>query len=162
MALTTRIVACRSGARAHVAGMGLAPIGGPAFLRAVLEAVSLRLSAIYRLLEPLILLGGKGSRQPPRVEVFATGGALCASPLWQQILADSLGAPLVVCPCLTEASSLGAALLGARGAGLQVDAPRPEVQRRVEPTEGGMEAMSRAFERQEHLYRAVYPEVGAR
>ncbi len=137
--------------------MGLAPLGGPAFLRAVMEAVSLRLSAIYRLLEPLILIRGKGSLDPPRVEVFATGGALCASTLWQQILADSLGTPIVVCPALTEASSIGAALLGARGSGLQVDAPKPEVQRRVEPTEGGVEAMSRAFARQEKLYRALYP-----
>jgi len=149
---------CRSGARAHIAGMGLAPVGGPAFLRAVMEAVALRLSAIYRLLEPLILIRGKeGSLNPPRVEVFATGGALCASPLWQQILADSLGTPIVVCPALTEASSLGAALLGARGSGLQVDAPKPEVQRRVEPTKGGVEAMSRAFARQEELYRALHP-----
>lgn len=136
-----------SGAKAVITGLSLDTCR-PALLRAVMEAVGLRLAAILSLLRPLA--GETG------VEVFATGGALCASPLWQRILADCIGVPLTVCPGLSEASCLGAAVLGARGAGIDVRAPHPAGEV-VNPSPGGKEAMSAALERQESLYAAIYP-----
>ena len=92
---------------------------------------------------------------PATPQVFATGGALCSSPLWQSILANSIGVPLFVSHDLCEASSLGAAWLGAVGSGVHVSLSAPEGHK-VLPTEEGMLAMELALARQEALYRSVY------
>lgn len=70
-------------------------------LRAGLEAVSYRFAQILRRLRPLL---------PPDARFIATGAALRHSPLWLQIMADVLGAP--VYPCVADEATLrGAALL---------------------------------------------------
>src|SRR5262249_19685605 len=67
--------------RAVLAGLGLdaTPL---AILRAMLEAVALRLARVYDLL---------GSRAAHEHLVVASGGALISSPAWAQIVADALG-----------------------------------------------------------------------
>ena len=70
-------------------------------LRAGLEAVACRFAQILQRLRPLL---------PPDARFIATGAALRHSPLWLQIMADVLGAP--VYPCVeSEATLRGAALL---------------------------------------------------
>lgn len=70
-------------------------------LRAGLEAVACRFAQILQRLRPLL---------PPDARFIATGAALRHSPLWLQIMADVLGAP--VYPCVAgEATLRGSALL---------------------------------------------------
>lgn len=87
-------------ARAAVVGLSLStrPID---ILRAGLETVAYRFALIHaRLAEAC----------PQVAEIVATGGALSASPVWIQIMADVLGMP-VTPSTEREASSRGAALL---------------------------------------------------
>jgi gluconokinase len=89
-------------------------------LAATLEAVCYRLAAGYEAL-------AASMAEPP--EVVASGGAIVASPWWQQTLADVLGRPvrLVDEP---EASARGAALVAlgwtADPATVRVVDPRPD------------------------------------
>lgn len=71
------------------------------FVRAGLEAVSYRFALIYDLLRTIV---------PGSPQVIANGGAVLSSPLWMQMLADVLGAP-VTASAEVEATSRGAALL---------------------------------------------------
>ena len=74
-------------------------------LRAGLEAVACRFALILQRLRPLL---------PPDARIIATGAALRQSPLWLQIMADVLGAP--VYPCEEgEATLRGTALLAMQG-----------------------------------------------
>jgi gluconokinase len=90
----------RGDLRAVIAGMGLST-RPEEIVRAALESVALRFRQIYR-----ILSGAVG--EP--AEVIASGGALLRSRAWTQMMADSLGRPLIACN-EQEASSRGAALL---------------------------------------------------
>jgi gluconokinase len=89
-------------------------------LSATLEAVCYRLAAGYEALAAML---------PAEPEVVASGGAIVASPWWQQTLADVLGRPvrLVDEP---EASARGAALLAlgqtTEPATVRVVEPRPD------------------------------------
>jgi gluconokinase len=89
-------------------------------LAATLEAVCYRLAAGYEALAATL---------PAEPEVVASGGAIVASPWWQQTLADVLGRPvrLVDEP---EASARGAALLAlgltTEPATVRVVEPRPD------------------------------------
>jgi gluconokinase len=102
-----------------IAGMSLATTGVE-ILAATLEAICFRLAAGLDALAPTL---------PGEPEVVASGGAIVASPWWQQTLADVLGRPvrLVDEP---EASARGAALLAlgltAEPTTLRVVEPRPE------------------------------------
>jgi sugar (pentulose or hexulose) kinase len=93
---------------------------GVEILAATLEAICFRLAAGLDALAPTL---------PGEPEVVASGGAIVASPWWQQTLADVLGRPvrLVDEP---EASARGAALLAlgltAEPTTLRVVEPRPE------------------------------------
>ena len=78
-------------------------------LRAVLEAVALRLARVYDLLRP---------RAAPDHVVVGSGGALVASAAWAQIIADALGHPLIVSR-EEEATSRGAALLALDALGIR-------------------------------------------
>jgi gluconokinase len=86
--------------RAVLAGLAL-DTSALSILRAMLEAVALRLARVYDLLRPLAT---------PEHVVVGSGGALITSPAWAQIIADALGRPLVVSR-VEEATSRGAALL---------------------------------------------------
>jgi gluconokinase len=70
-------------------------------LRAGLEAVCYRFALIYELLLSIV---------PGRPQLVANGGAILHSPVWMQMLADVLGAPLTASG-EQEATSRGAALL---------------------------------------------------
>ncbi len=76
------------------------------FTRAVLEGVA------FGLRDNLALLREAGV--PPPTEMRASGGGV-QSPLWRQILADVLNAPLTA-PQTTEGAAFGAALLAGVGA----------------------------------------------
>ena len=80
-----------------------------AILRAMLEAVALRLARVYELLRP------HASREHA---VVGSGGALVASAAWAQIIADALGHPLIVTRD-EEATSRGAALLALDALGIR-------------------------------------------
>jgi gluconokinase len=93
-------------------------------LAATLEAVCYRLAAGYEALATTL---------PKEPEVVASGGAIVASPWWQQTLADVLGRPVRVAD-EPEASARGAALLAlgltTEPATVRVVDPRPDA---VEP-----------------------------
>ena len=93
-------------------------------LAATLESVCYRLAAGYEALATTL---------PKEPEVVASGGAIVASPWWQQTLADVLGRPVRVVD-EPEASARGAALLAlgltTEPATVRVVDPRPDA---VEP-----------------------------
>jgi gluconokinase len=97
-------------------------------LAATLESVCYRLAAGYEALAAIL-------PKPP--EVVASGGAIVASPWWQQTLADVLGRPVRVVD-EPEASARGAALLAL---GLTTD---PATVRVVDPRPDAVEAQRAA------------------
>jgi gluconokinase len=110
-----------------IAGISLAttPVE---ILAATLEAVCYLLAAGYEAL---------ASTLPREPEVVASGGAIVASPWWQQTLADVLGRPVRVVD-EPEASARGAALLAL---GLTTD---PATVRVVHPRPDAVEAQRAA------------------
>jgi gluconokinase len=107
-------------------------------LAATLESVCYRLASGYE-----ALASGVG-REP---EVVASGGAIVASPWWQQTLADVLGRPVRIAD-EPEASARGAALLAL---GQTTD---PATVRMVEPRPDAVEAQRAA--------RALHEDLAAR
>jgi gluconokinase len=107
-------------------------------LAATLESVCYRLAAGYEALAATL-------PKPPAV--VASGGAIVASPWWQQTLADVLGRPVRVVD-EPEASARGAALLAL---GLTID---PATVRVVDPHPDAVEAQRAA--------RALHEDLAAR
>jgi gluconokinase len=107
-------------------------------LAATLESVCYRLAAGYEAL---------ASTLPRPPEVVASGGAIVASPWWQQTLADVLGRPVRVAD-EPEASARGAALLAL---GQTTD---PATVRVVEPRPDAVQAQRAA--------RALHEDLAAR
>jgi gluconokinase len=107
-------------------------------LAATLESVCYRLAAGYEALAATL-------PRPP--EVVASGGAIVASPWWQQTLADVLGRPVRVAD-EPEASARGAALLAL---GQTTD---PATVRVAEPRPDAVEAQRAA--------RALHEDLAAR
>ncbi len=130
-------------ARATLHGLSLAttPLD---ILRAGLEAVAYRIALVFDRLRPLL---------PANVQVIASGGALLASPAWQQIIADVLGRPVAV-SSIREASSRGVALLALEALGILPDlaAIPPEIGLTVEPNPAHHARYVEAMERQRVLY----------
>jgi gluconokinase len=131
----------RSDRRATISGLSLETTA-LAILRAGLEAVALRLAAVYALLAPLAA---------PRHTVIASGGAL-RSRAWAQMIADALGRPLQL-SSEEEATSRGCALLALQSLGLLPDlgaaqAPPGPV---VEPSPRRHALYRAALERQRRL-----------
>jgi gluconokinase len=93
--------------RAAIVGLAL-DTSAVDILRAMLEAVALRLALIYDLLTPC------AARDHV---VVGSGGALDRSPAWTQIIADALGQPIAILG-QAEASGRGAALLALESLGL--------------------------------------------
>jgi gluconokinase len=100
----------RARRRAAIVGLGL-DTSAVDILRAMLEAVALRLAVIYDLLAPC------AARDHV---VVGSGGALERSPAWTRIIADSLGQPIALLG-QAEASGRGAALLALESLGLVRD-----------------------------------------
>jgi len=80
-------------------------------VRAGMEAVAYRFALIHELIR---------DAAAPRHQIVASGGALLASPVWTQIMADVLGEELVASD-EAEASARGAALLALEGVGIVPD-----------------------------------------
>jgi gluconokinase len=82
-----------------ITGMRLDTSKGDLF-RAFLEATAYRFAAIYDGVRPLVTA---------EHDIYASGGAAISSPLWMQILADTLGQGLFALDPGAEASARGAA-----------------------------------------------------
>lgn len=133
-------------ARAAILGLSL-NTKPPEIVRAGLEAVAYRLGLIFELLR---------RAAPDAREVVASGGALMSSPLWTQMIADVLGAP-VIASAEPEATSRGDALLALQGLGAigsLADLPaatgtvyQPDVERH--------EIYSAALKRQQKWYNLI-------
>jgi gluconokinase len=117
-----------------IAGLSLATTAVE-ILAATLESVCYRLAAGFDALAATL---------PGEPEVVASGGAIVASPWWQQTLADVLGRPVRVVD-EPEASARGAALL-ALG-----QATDPATVRVVEPRPDAVEAQRTARALHENL-----------
>src|SRR5207249_3082627 len=100
----------RGGRRGTISGLRL-DTSGVEIVRATLEAVALRLAAVYGLLAPCASAGHT---------IVASGGALGRSRVWTQIIADALGHP-VTRSAEPEATSRGAALLALEALGVLTD-----------------------------------------
>jgi gluconokinase len=94
----------RADLRGVIAGLSL-NTGPFEILHASLESVALRFREIYGILVSSTLIAPSGVP----AEVIASGGALLHSPAWTQMMADTLGRPVVASTEL-EASCRGAAL----------------------------------------------------
>ena len=115
--------------------------------RAILEAVALRLRLVYAMLAPCAAADHL---------IVGSGGALVASPVWSQIIADTLDRPLIVSP-EEEATSRGAALLALDALGLRRFAtatPAPRGRTFV-PDPVAHARANAALARQEALDRAL-------
>ncbi len=111
------------------------------------EAIAYRFALIYARLAPHLPAGGA------RSTVVASGGALTASPAWQQILADVLNRPLAALR-ETELSARGTALLALRALGIitTLDALPPAVAQVTQPDAGRHAVYQAALAEQERLY----------
>ncbi len=141
-------------ALARGAILGLTMHTRPAeILRAAMEAVAYRFALVARALDPLA----------PGAEVVASGGALAASKVWPQMLADVLARPIRLTGA-AEASSRGAALLALEATGKLKSIAAAEAQT-VQTFEPDMSAHARyrlGLERHEKLYaRLVADEEAA-
>ena len=116
-------------------------------LRAAMEATSYRFGAVYDSLAPLAA---------PVHHLIANGGALLQSPLWAQIIADTLGHPISALQSRAEASARGAAIGALHAAGhvpsLRTD---PDIRRVFTPDSGNTATYSRGRARLESLERAL-------
>ncbi|HSS22549.1 MAG TPA: gluconokinase [Pyrinomonadaceae bacterium] len=132
--------------------LGLASQTDPSeIVRAAMEGIAYRFSAIWNALEPFA----------PDAKLIGSGGALRASPTWAQILADVLGRPVYVSET-PEASMRGAALLALEAAGkiesieklsATVSIPDETV---FEPNMSNHVRYQAARERQERFYQQLF------
>jgi gluconokinase len=136
----------RGDRRATISGLSLTTTAMDIFC-AGLEAVALRLAAVYALLAPLAADGHT---------IVASGGALTRSRGWTQIIADAIGRP-IVCSHQDEATSRGAALLALEALGLLPDirAARAPLGGTVEPDPARHARYAEALERQRRLGERV-------
>jgi gluconokinase len=137
--------------RATINGMSLSTTPTD-ILQACLESVSLRFRQIYTLLTRPFA---------PPDEIVASGGALLQSTVWQGMMADALGHPLLTC-LEPEASSRGVAMLTAEQMGLLSDlenAP-PRLGVTLEPDTEHTAAYQRMLERDNRLFDALYGPTG--
>jgi gluconokinase len=130
-------------ARGAIVGLSLATTRADIF-RALLEAVALRLAAVYARLQPLAAAGHA---------VIASGGALSRSPAWARIVADALGVAVRVAR-EAEASSRGAALLALERLGHPLPAALVEGEV-VAPEPARHQQYQAALARQQRLYEVV-------
>lgn len=120
-------------------------------LRAVLEGVAYNLRCIYD------IVGGK---ERIKDMVFIGGGA--ASPLWSGILADTLGCTLRVPHYIDEATSMGAAVIGAVGCGMFKDFSQVgsfiQIEKEYTPNPANKAVYDDAFRRFNSTYARLEPE----
>ena len=142
----------RGRATATVHGMTLAT-SSLDMLRAGMESVALRLGLIFERLLPL--LTDSSELDPGDIPVVAGGGALTASPVWTQMVADVLGFKVERCE-LEETSSRGVALLALEVIDPAFDARGAAVPGTMfHPDPGAYSIYRSARERQVRLYEAI-------
>ena len=143
---------CNPDARGVAWGITLAHKRGH-WARAIMESVA------YLLRDNVEALRAMGGRI---TEIRSLGGASRSS-LWLQIKADVLNLPVIVTEC-QEATSLGAAILGAAACGDYPDAAAAadcmvKVCARIEPGEN-TPIYQKSFERYQQLNRLLLPTFG--
>ena len=134
--------------RAHGAITGLSMATTPLeIFRAALEAVALRFALIAEIIDASL---------PGERHVVATGGGLLNSPVWTQIMADTLGKPIVA-STVREASSRGASLLALEALGIipGVEAVPAPLGATFVPDQARHAIYRRALDRQRHIYAAL-------
>jgi gluconokinase len=136
----------RPDARAAIAGLGAgtSPIE---ILQAALESVALRFRNVYELMESAI--------GAPR-DIVASGSALLHSPVWTQMMADTLSHAIIQC-VEPEATSRGAALLALERLGVIVNAPA-QCGGLIQPIEKNGVLYMAELERQRRLYGKLFEE----
>jgi gluconokinase len=112
--------------------------------RSAMEGVAVRFAMVDAALDRSV---------PGGATLVASGGALHASRLWAQLVADAVGKPIWVSPDF-EASTVGAALLALGRLGVGVEA-HPRRSRVVEPESQAHRAYAAVRARQERLYRLL-------
>lgn len=130
-------------ARAVIAGLRLATTPDEIF-RAGLESVG------YEFLDVLTEL----ITVSPVTRLVATGGALTASRVWPQLLADVLGRPIALTRA-TELTSRGAAIIGFEQLGIPIRKAEPGILRVLHPDARSHAVYVEAAARQQKLLRAV-------
>lgn len=120
--------------------------------RAVLEGVAFGLKDSFELIAQ--------AGMPDEIEVRVSGGG-AKSPLWRQILADVLNAPLVSTNS-TEGGAFGAALLAAVGANIYPDVATAchETIQTSDPTEPIADNVAQ-YHKPYALYTSLYPALQA-
>ncbi len=101
---------------AHMGGQGDSAGRRAALNRAVLEGMAY---AVRANLDQLRIVAAACGAPPPSLDVRLAGG-MTRSPLWTQMVADTLG-HVVLVSSTPEASALGAAICGGVGAGVYSD-----------------------------------------
>ena len=133
-------------ARGAIVGIGLntQPIE---ILRAGMESVAYRLGLVFELLH---------SVAPDARQVIASGGALMHSRTWVQIIADTLGVP-VVPSAETEATSRGVALLALKALDVidSLEKLPAQLGAVYKPDPARHAVYARASDRQKKLYNAM-------
>jgi gluconokinase len=120
-------------------------------IRAVMEGAALRFAAVGQLLLEIA----------PEAQIVFSGGALEKVPVWQAIVCDAIGAPLLQ-SCESEASARGAALLALEAAGVIPDAATVPFESGacLQPNKENARLYARALERQNLLYEKLYADLG--
>ena len=116
-------------------------------MRAILEGAALRFAAIAR---ELLLLA-------PGAQIVFSGGALEKIPVWQPIVCDAIGAPLLQ-SLESEASARGAALLALESLGVLDDAQNAPFERgaQLQADAENHAIYERMLEKQNALYAKIY------
>ena len=139
----------RADARAAIIGLGAgtSPIQ---ILQAALESVALRFRNVYEIMQ--------SSLGTPR-DIVASGTALLHSPVWTQMMADTLAHAVIQCT-EPEATSRGAALIALERLGVipGIHAGAAQTGSRIEPVEKNGAIYMGALERQRHLYDKLFEE----
>ncbi|MBO0682932.1 MAG: gluconokinase [Candidatus Dormibacteraeota bacterium] len=112
--------------------------------RAGMEAVAVAFARVDAALDRSV---------PGAGELVGGGGALHASPVWAQMLADATGKPVTLAAEF-EASLRGAALIALARAGIRVPS-RPRGGRLVRPDPDAHRAYKEVAKRQAHLYELL-------
>lgn len=128
-------------------GLTLATTTADVF-RATLESTAYRFAAIH---DDLMTYAERD------YEIHANGGAILASPLWTQILADTLGAEIHALDADAEASARGAAICALESLGVisTLDPDSPGVVRTYHPDRSRGVIYQRARHRTESLEHAL-------
>lgn len=130
-----------------IAGITLATRPGHIY-RAVLEATAYRFASIHEALVPLI---------EPDHDVYVNGAAALKSPLWLQIISDTLGRPISALDAEAEASARGVAIaaLEVIGALESIRPDTPIIMDTYHPSPEATSTYTAGWQRQTQLEEAM-------